>query len=380
MLRVSRALASATDRVQLPESELLPDQPRSVPSVVFSICRHCTMRCPHCYLAAGTRASPRDLGQDGCTRVLDRLAEGGVRDVIFSGGEPLIREDLGELVAHAQKLGMASHLSSNGVLLKRPLAVRLRQQGLRSVVVAVDGPRELHDTYRRSPGAFDRAVAGLRIASQVGLRTGLRMTLTSKNSSHMEALFDLAVNERIHRFVLMHLVPAQRKHIALRASATRQILLRLFTRIMKSLDAEPYISVVTECSASDGPLMLQWLAENHGRAAARRAAEYLQSAEANAPPTLCVDSRGRLFPGPFWRTEQLADMTRQPLSEGLAHPLISTLLERDRHLQGRCGACTFKTLCGGGHRGRSQLTSGKLWGADPDCVLTGEEIARPLPY
>ena len=90
---------------------------RNSPVVIWNICMHCSMHCPHCYAAAVAEPSPTDLTHEEGIDLLDQLADAGVRVVIFSGGEPLLRTDAFELIAHANRRGISPQLSTNGVLI-----------------------------------------------------------------------------------------------------------------------------------------------------------------------------------------------------------------------------------------------------------------------
>jgi radical SAM protein with 4Fe4S-binding SPASM domain len=89
---------------------------------------------------------------------------------------------------------------------------------------------------------------------------------------------------------------------------------------------------------------------------------------------LAIDHRGRVHPDQFSTTLVLGDVRRQPFAAILAHPLRDALCDRERLLQGRCGACTYKSICRGSHRERALARYGKLWASDPTCVMTDAEI------
>ena len=151
--------------------------------VVWNVCRHCNLRCPHCYSSASTRPSQYDLSTSDGLRLLEDLASVGVRVVIFSGGEPLLRSDLFGLMARARELGMEPMLSSNGVLLDGASTGKLARAGTRYVGVSLDGLGAQNDAYRGLKGAFASAVQGLRHAMEAGLRVGVRLTLTRESKN-----------------------------------------------------------------------------------------------------------------------------------------------------------------------------------------------------
>ena len=123
--------------------------------------------------------------------MIEGLAAFGCPVLIFSGGEPCLREDLVELAAFARSLGMRAVLSTNGTLLGPSLAERLAAAGLSYVGVSIDGSEALHDSFRGVEGAFANALGGIRASKAAGLKVGLRMTLHRGNAGEIPGVFSL---------------------------------------------------------------------------------------------------------------------------------------------------------------------------------------------
>jgi len=352
----------------------------AAPVVVWNVCLHCNQRCPHCYIAAGTRPAPGDLGPAEAMHLLEKLAAGGVRVVIFSGGEPLLRPDLPDLVTRAGGLGMLAQLSSNGTLIDQAMADRLCAGGLRYVGVSIDGLADVNDAYRGMEGGFERAAQGLRCARAAGMRTGLRMTLTRRNLHQVDDLLAVATSLPVDRFYLSHLVYAGRgKGMAgedLTPAETRTSLERLFVTAEDVLQRKVPLSIVTGANDSDGVCLLLWVRRRHGEAAACAVEELLAARGGNSAGEgiISIDPDGCVHPDPFWRTVTLGDLTRDSLADVLAHPLLAQLQRRETLLQGRCGTCAWKSICRGAHRARAEAATGSIWGSDPACVLNDREI------
>ncbi|OFV90374.1 MAG: hypothetical protein A3G76_01780 [Acidobacteria bacterium RIFCSPLOWO2_12_FULL_65_11] len=350
------------------------------PVVVWNVCRHCNLRCPHCYAAASLRPSRNDLSTQEAFGLIDDLAGVGVRVVIFSGGEPLLRPDLFDLMARARDRGLKPLLSSNGVCLDRASARRLADLGVRYVGVSLDGLAAQNDAYRGMEGAFARAVRGLRHAMDEGLGTGIRLTLTRHSADQMERLLAFAVRLGVHRFYLSHLLYSGRgRNLVgqdLKPAENRAQLFQLFDAAERLLDEGRSLSVVTGGNDSDGPLFLLWLRAKHGASAASRAHEVLLRRGGNSAGErmIAIDANGRVHPDQFWQAAELGDVRRQAMSEILAHPLRFQLQERENHLEGRCGVCVFKPICRGSHRERALAQGQGLWAPDPSCVMSDAEI------
>ncbi|MEW5935855.1 MAG: radical SAM protein, partial [Bacillota bacterium] len=159
------------------------------PVVVWNVTAACNLRCSHCYYDAGT-GSP-GLDTEEALALFADLAAFHVPVVLFSGGEPLLRPDLPRLIGRAVELGMRAVISTNGTLITRERARTLRDLGVSYVGVSLDGVGEANDRMRGVPGAFELALEGIRSCLAVGLRVGLRFTMTRENVHQLDAIFDL---------------------------------------------------------------------------------------------------------------------------------------------------------------------------------------------
>ncbi len=348
--------------------------------VVWNVGIHCNMSCPHCYAAAAGAASPHDLSTHEACALIDALAEAGVRVVILSGGEPLLRDDLFPLIERIHARGMAPQLSTNGVLIDAGIARRLAAAGVGYVGVSLDGLRAFNDAYRGLEGGFDRAVAGLERARDAGLRTGVRITLTRRNLDQIDAVLAVAEAVGAHRFYVSHLVDSGRgRRLApedLGRDEARHALGHLFALADERVrDAHP-IRIVTGSNDSDGPFLLRWIEARYGAHAAAPVRALLRERGGNSAGErlLAIDHRGRIHPDQFWREAVLGDLRTGTFAESLVHPLRQQLRERLQHLRGRCALCFERELCRGSHRERALARHGDLWAEDPACVLTDAEI------
>lgn len=348
--------------------------------VVWNVGIHCNMSCPHCYAAAAAEPSPHDLDTREGLRLLDEMARAGVRVLIASGGEPLLRRDLFELLAHARDVGIAPQLSTNGTLIDAEVAERLSGCGVGYVGVSLDGLNEWNDAYRGMQGGFERAVAGVRHARAAGMRTGIRTTITRRNVDQIDGVAAIAEECGADRFYVSHLVDSGRGARLvgddLRRDEARAALLGLFDLAERWLDRGVATRVVTGSNDSDGPFLLRWIESRHGTAAAAPVEALLHARGGNSAGEriLAIDHRGRVHPDQFWRAAVLGDVRTTSFAEILAHPLRQQLRERLAHLTGRCGACSYRELCRGSHRERALARDGGLWLPDPACVLDDAEI------
>ena len=193
------------------EGEIIPKKASERrPIVVWNITRTCNLKCVHCYNDSGTGKASNEVTTDQAKAVLDDLGQFKVPSVLFSGGEPLTRPDLFELIEYAGQQGMRAVISTNGTLITADIARKIKQKGVSYVGISLDGIGEVNDKFRGVSGAFDKAVRGIRNCQDAEVRTGLRLTLTKMNVQDLEALFDFFEAENVERACFYHFVPSGR--------------------------------------------------------------------------------------------------------------------------------------------------------------------------
>jgi len=127
----------------------------------LAVTYRCPCQCPQCYSSVEGRTIRRELSTQECLRALDQLKAIGTLQVIFSGGEPLLRQDIFDLVAHAHRIGLLTRMSTNGHLLTRACAAKLKRAGLNQCGISIDDvDPDVNDRLRCMPGTFARALQG----------------------------------------------------------------------------------------------------------------------------------------------------------------------------------------------------------------------------
>jgi MoaA/NifB/PqqE/SkfB family radical SAM enzyme len=193
------------DAAEESDADQIRERKQRRPVVVWNLTKQCNLYCEHCYAAATDERAPGELSTAEGKRLLDNLAGYGVPVVLFSGGEPLVREDLPELVGYAADRGIRPVLSTNGTLITPEKAAELRDAGLAYAGVSVDGLRERNDAFRGQEGAFDAAVRGIEACLDASLKTGLRYTITDRTAPDLEDVVDLLYDVGVDRFCFYHL-------------------------------------------------------------------------------------------------------------------------------------------------------------------------------
>ena len=353
------------------------------PIVVWNITRACNLRCIHCYNDSGTAAED-ELSTEQAKQVLRDLAQFAVPSVLFSGGEPLLRKDLFELLDFAKQLGLRTVISTNGTLITTDIAKTIRQLGVSYVGISLDGIGEINDRFRAVKGAFDKAVEGIKNCQAAGVRIGLRLTLTRRNVQDLDALFDFFERHDIERACFYHLVPSGRGRAIstddLTGAQTRKAVELILARAAYLKQTGRKTDILTVDNHVDGVFIyLKLLAEDPARA--ESVWQLLTwnggGLYSSGVGIGCIDFHGKVHPDQFWWHYELGDVRERPFSRiwtDTSDPLLAGLRNRRARIKGRCRLCRFFDACGGSLRVRADLYFGDPWAPDPACYLTDEEI------
>ena len=364
-------------------SHLLQFSADKRPVVVWNVTRRCNLKCVHCYAQATATAPAGELSLNQGLALLDDLKAFGVPVVLFSGGEPLMHPNLLTLVEHAVTLGMRAVISTNGTLIDRDMAGRLKHFGLSYVGISLDGMEATHDRFRGQTGAFAAAMAGVRNCQEAGIKVGLRFTINKHNYQEIPAIFHLIESHDIPRVCFYHLVYAGRGsrlvEAALSHAETRAVVDLIIDRTADLFARGKPKEVLTVDNHADGPyIYLRLQRENSPRA--EEVLKLLRMNEGNnsGRGIGCVSWDGQVHADQFWRHYTFGNVQDRPFSQiwtDLSNPLMAQLKDKKRHVTGRCATCRWLDICGGNFRVRAEALTGDLWAPDPDCYLTDAEIA-----
>ena len=345
--------------------------------VVWDVTYACNLRCRHCYANAG-RPLPGELTTEEALEAVDKLADAGVVAIAWSGGEPLVRPDIYELSARARDRGMFVAVATNGTLLDEETADRLWESGVRFVQVSLDGASpETHDEFRGVPGAWERAVRGIRAAVRRGFFVNVSVTVTKRNLGEIPRLVDLAEELGAHWLMAFNFVPTGRGELMSDEDITpeeREELLRYFYSEMKRgrkiqlLSTAPQFARVAIQMSSEGELLFPthfYDAELSGRL--RSLAEFIGGCGAGRF-YVAMTPDGWLKPCVFIPVRLANIRELEDFSEWWrTDPTLEALRDKDS-LAEPCGSCRYRYVCGG-CRARAYGYLGDLRAPDPGCVL-----------
>lgn len=378
----SDALRYSRHSGKLP-SHLLQFAKDKKPVVVWNMTQRCNLKCVHCYAHAVEPSRHKDpISTDQAKAIIDDLAAFGAPVMLFSGGEPLVREDLVELAKYATSRGMRAVISTNGTLITKAKARELKGVGLSYVGISLDGAEEVHDRFRAVPGSYKMALKGVENCQAEGLKVGLRFTINKRNAAEIPHLFDLIEAMEVPRICFYHLVYSGRGSELIKEdldhAETRAVVDLIMDRTRALHDKGLPKEVLTVDNHADGPhVYYRLLKENPERAA--EVMELLRMNEGNSSGRGigCISWDGSVHADQFMRHITFGNVLERPFSEIWTDrniELLHKLKDKRPHVKGRCAACRFLNICGGNFRARAEAYYDDFWAQDPACYLTDEEI------
>ncbi|MDP3790925.1 MAG: radical SAM protein [Candidatus Omnitrophota bacterium] len=352
------------------------------PIVVWNTTKSCNLQCVHCYFDAHAKKDKGELTTEQARTMIDDIAAFGAPVFLFSGGEPFMREDLFDLGKYALSKGLRTVISTNGTLITKDTAKRIKDAGFSYVGISLDGLEAVNDKFRKAPGAFKKTLEGIRNCHSCGVRAGLRFTINKHSFRDMAGIFDLIENEGIKRACFYHLVYSGRGSAMIKEDLTkegsRDALDLIFDRTIdlsrKSEDTE----ILTVDNHADGVYLYLRL-KKEGKKRADETLELLKINGGNKSGIgiADIDNLGFVHPDQFWRHYSLGNVRERNFSDiwsDESDALLHNLRNRLHLLKGKCGRCHFQDICAGNFRVRAEAFYGDVWQEDPACYLSEEEI------
>ncbi len=361
--------------------------------IIWETTHACDLACRHCRAEAIPEHDPLSLNFDEAKRLLEQVDQfGKPRPIfIFTGGDPFKRQDLFELLAYGNELGLAMAVSPSGTpLLNEANLLRVKENGGKAISLSIDGSNpERHDNFRQVPGSFDLTRRGWQTARKIGLKLQLNTTVTRYNLEDLANIFQLVLDYGAMTWSLFFLVPVGR------GRAEDEVSPAEYEAVMHFLyDCSKYVSAKTTEGHHYKRVVLQRsILDEKGLRAEdyfdlhpiyfqlRQELERIVS-ERNLQPKetimrtpmhinagngfVFISRRGEVFPSGFMpisvgnvREQSLVDIYRQA-------PLFNDLRDPGK-LEGRCGLCEFAGVCGGS-RSRAYAVTGDPLAEEPFCT------------
>lgn len=351
--------------------------------VIWEVTQACDLACVHCRASAQPKRNPFELSTEEGKRLIDEIAQMEVPVFVLTGGDPIKRPDLFELIEHAAKVGVRVSLTPSATpLLTREVIHRLKESGLARLAVSLDGSNaEVHDAFRGMSGSFQRTMEAIEWANEVGLPVQINTTFSRRNVDDFEEIAALIERKKITLWSVFFLVPTGRGKLGDLLSAEE--FEDIFAKLHELSQRAPFHIKTTEAQHYRRYILQQQVAaKRSGKQPAQAVPAKVQDTVGRAPRGLndgkgfvFVSHTGEVFPSGFLpfsggnvRSDSLSRIYRES-------PIFQQLRDPDQ-LGGKCGACEFRHICGGS-RARAFAMTGDPLAEEPCCSYVPKGYVAP---
>jgi heme b synthase len=354
-----------------PKGQATP--PHTPRLIAWETTRRCNLACKHCRAVAEDHAYANELDTKASFKLLEQIKEVGDPIIILTGGEPLLRNDIFDIAAHGTKLGLRMVMATNGTLITEATAQKMKASGIKRISVSLDGSTpETHDDFRGIKNAFEESLQGIEIAKKASIEFQINTTITKTNLDQIPKILSLAENLGAVAHHIFLLVPTGRgKYIVdgeINAKEYEKTLNWFYDQRektslqLKATCAPHYYRILRQRSKEDGK---QVTFETHGLDAVTRGCL--------AGTGFCFISHiGKIQTCGFLDVE-CGDITRQTFKDVWENSPVFNTLRDFNNLEGKCGICEFKRVCGG-CRARAYEATGNYLAQEPLCSYEPQKI------
>ena len=345
--------------------------------VIWETTQACDLACVHCRACAQPVRSALELSTSEAKRLIDQVADLEAPVFVLTGGDPLKRPDIFELVEYATTRGVRISLTPSATpLLTREAIVKLKQCGLARLAISLDGPTpEIHDAFRRVPGSFEWTLRAVQWAREAELPVQINTTITRHNLQYLDSMISLLERLDIVLWSVFFLVPTGR------GSAIDLITAEEFEQVFEKL-YETSRRVKFDIKSTEAQHYRRFLLQRRTEEK-RKGNAQVTSPAIGGPQTsdgigraprgindgkgfVFISHLGEVFPSGFLPISA-GNVRRQSLAELYRHSPLFTSLRDTSNLKGKCGVCEFREVCGGS-RARAYALTGDLFAEEPCCT------------
>jgi radical SAM protein len=351
-------------------------------TIAWEVTRACAYACVHCRADAQHQRDPNELNSEEGLRLVDRLAEFGSPILVFTGGDPMMRRDLFDLIAYATEKGLRCSLTPTATALPTPERLqKAKESGIRRIALSLDAPTaEVHDAFRQVPGSWERTMRILHNAQSVGLSAQVNTTVSRHNLRLLPDMVPFIQEVGAVQWSVFFLVPTGRAQTPWMISPEEHE--GVFNWLYELSQKAPF-----DIKATAAPMyrrvaiQRKRMEQGNGKPVTFQGAGFQYADGLNRPTKGVNDGNGFLFishlgeimPSGFLpisagnvRTDDVVQVYRE-------HPFFQELRDPEK-LKGKCRVCEFRDVCGG-QRGRAYGVTGDYLESDPGCVY---EPQQPL--
>jgi radical SAM protein len=350
-------------------------------TIAWEVTRACAYACVHCRADAQHKRDPRELNTVEAKALIDRLAAFGNSPIlIFTGGDPMLRPDLFELIAYATERGLRCSLTPTATALPtKERLVKVREAGVRRIALSLDAPRpEIHDNFRQVPGSWQRTIDILHRAQEVGLSVQVNTTVSKHNVDILHEMIPFIQEVNAVQWSVFFLVPTGRAQAENMISPEQHE--QVFNWLYDLSQNAPFDIKSTAAPMYRRVAIQRKRLEASGKPVTFQGAGFQYADGLNRPTKGVNDGNGFLFISHIGEIQPsgflpltAGDVRTADVVEVYRHSRLFMDLRDPEKIKGRCGICEFRDVCGG-QRGRAYGITGDYLETDPACSYIPKSI------
>ncbi len=349
---------------------------------IWEVTQACDLACVHCRASAQPDLNPFELSTAEGKELIDQISALQVPVFVLTGGDPIKRPDLFELISHARNVGVRVSLTPSATpLLTRDIIFRLKETGLARLAVSMDGSiAETHDAFRGMSGSFARTLDAIGWANEVGLPVQINTTFSRRNIAEIDDIVQLVERLKITLWSAFFLVPTGRGTLddLLSGEEFEQVFEKLY-QLSKTANFD---LKTTEAQHYRRYVLQQRVRERKAGIAESTTQQPALDSIGRAPRGLndgrgfvFISHTGEVFPSGFL-PKSAGNIRRQTLATLYCDSRVFRNLRDTSLLEGKCGACEFKEICGGS-RSRAFALTGDPLAEEPCCSYVPKGYTKP---
>lgn len=352
--------------------------------VIWEVTQACDLACRHCRASAQPDRNPLELDIRQARSVIRQVRDFGDPLLVFTGGDPLKRADLFDLIGESVSAGLRTTVTPSATPLLTADAVRrFKTSGVSRMAVSLDGADAArHDDFRQVSGSFDQTMLALRAAAEVGLETQINTTVTRRNMHSLDRIARLVGEERARLWSVFFLVVTGRAQLD--DDLTAEEYEQVFDFLYRTSLTAPFDIKTTEAQHYRR-YAAQQRKKNGAGASAPQGVIQRQAGINDGKGFLFISHTGEIFPSGFLEVSA-GNVRNVTLQDAYRNSALFRVLRDSDALLGKCGACDYRNLCGGS-RSRAFALTGDFLASDPRCeyvpptyaALASQPQSQPAP-
>jgi len=344
-------------------------QKYGVSSILWNVTYQCDLKCKHCYV--GNQKKEEELNTKQAKKLISTIGEMNVPLLFLTGGEPLLRKDIFELIELCKKYDITTVLSSNGLLINKEVARKLRRYNIHYIAVSVYGPPPIHDEIVGLPGSFDKLMENAKACISEGINFCFKTVVSTYTYDHIPYIFEEGNELGVKSFYICDLVETGRAQNRPSWRVPRDKWLKLAEFLFNQVDSEGEAEVDLGACPSLAPLAIEHFKKKNVNVS--HALERLTDLSACpiGKGSLGISARGDILPCIFMQDFSVGNILKDDLRTAAFHPVIQSIAKKNE-LKGICGSCEYKQQCGG-CRAKARTTAGDINDEDFTCLLNAPE-------